>query len=117
MHVHVCQESGQKTDTAMLSYFTKLDALRNPVMLLTHSAGCRAVYELTALVAHVVDAAENSPAGVAPEGHLVAHVRVWPTFLFAPYLSSGHLYTLTCGGLVLLLSQTLCSSWLLCRTY
>ncbi|KAL0035268.1 hypothetical protein WJX79_009470 [Trebouxia sp. C0005] len=36
----------------------------------------RAVYELTAVVAHVMDAAENSPAGVAPEGHLVAHVKV-----------------------------------------
>lgn len=36
----------------------------------------RAVYELTAVVAHVVDAAENSPAGTAPEGHLVAHVKV-----------------------------------------
>ncbi|KAL0035726.1 hypothetical protein WJX77_000104 [Trebouxia sp. C0004] len=38
----------------------------------------RAVYELTAVVAHVVDAAENSPAGTSPEGHLVAHVKVLP---------------------------------------
>ena len=37
---------------------------------------CRAVYELTAVVAHVVDAAEEGPAGTAPEGHLVAHVKV-----------------------------------------
>lgn len=37
---------------------------------------CRAVYELTAVVAHVVDAAEEGPAGAAPEGHLVAHVKV-----------------------------------------
>lgn len=36
----------------------------------------RAVYELTAVVAHVVDAAEDSPPGTAPEGHLVAHVKV-----------------------------------------
>ena len=37
---------------------------------------CRAVYELTALVAHVMDAAEEGPAETAPEGHLVAHVKV-----------------------------------------
>ena len=37
---------------------------------------CRAMYELTAVVAHVVDAAEESPAGTAMEGHLVAHVKV-----------------------------------------
>ena len=37
---------------------------------------CRAVYELTALVAHVMDAAEESSAGSTPEGHLVAHVKV-----------------------------------------
>lgn len=32
---------------------------------------CRAVYELTAVVAHVVDASEDPE-----EGHLVAHVKV-----------------------------------------
>lgn len=37
---------------------------------------CRAVYELTAVVAHVMDAAEEGPTGTAPEGHLVAHVKV-----------------------------------------
>ena len=38
----------------------------------------RGVYELTAMVAHVVDAAEEGPAGTVPEGHLVAHVKVRP---------------------------------------
>lgn len=32
---------------------------------------CRAVYELTAVLAHVVDATEEPH-----EGHLVAHVKV-----------------------------------------
>ncbi|KAL0054988.1 hypothetical protein WJX82_005488 [Trebouxia sp. C0006] len=45
----------------------------------------RAVYELTAVVAHVVDAAENSPAGTAPEGHLVAHVKVLPQDVDSQY--------------------------------
>ena len=36
----------------------------------------RAVYELTAVVAHVVEAAEGHPDGTPPEGHLVAHVKV-----------------------------------------
>lgn len=36
---------------------------------------CRAVYELTALVAHVMEATEESPAGLQ-DGHLVAHVKV-----------------------------------------
>lgn len=36
----------------------------------------RAVYELTAVVAHVVDAAEEGLVGAAPEGHLVAHIKV-----------------------------------------
>lgn len=46
---------------------------------------CRAVYELTAVVAHVVDAAEEGPVGAAPEGHLVAHVKVMllQTFLIS----------------------------------
>lgn len=34
------------------------------------------MYELTAVVAHVVDAAEESTPDAAPEGHLVAHVKV-----------------------------------------
>ena len=42
------------------------------------TAVCRVVYELTAVVAHVVDAAEEGPTGTAPEGHLVAHVKVTP---------------------------------------
>ena len=37
---------------------------------------CRAVYELTAVVAHVVEAAEGHPDGTPAEGHLVAHVKV-----------------------------------------
>ena len=37
---------------------------------------CRAVYELTAVVAHVVDAAEGQADNVSAEGHLVAHVKV-----------------------------------------
>ena len=37
---------------------------------------CRAVYELTAVVAHVVDAPEGHPDDVSAEGHLVANVKV-----------------------------------------
>lgn len=83
------------SDTAMLTLLDKVRCYKKPcdadhILYM----GCRAVYELTAVVAHVVDAAENSPAGTAPEGHLVAHVKVWPTpdpSLPAPYLSPGQL--------------------------
>ena len=95
MHVHVGQQSGQKTDTAMLTLLDKVRCHNKPCDAIhTLYTRCRAVYELTAVVAHVVDAAENSPAGVAPEGHLVAHVKVWPTphpSLPAPCLSPGRL--------------------------
>ncbi len=94
MLVNVCQHSGQKTESAMLTLLDKVRCYNKPCVA-THTVyGCRAVYELTAVVAHVVDAAENSPAGTAPEGHLVAHVKVWPTphpCLPAPYLSPGQL--------------------------
>ena len=52
---------------------------------------CRVVYELTAVVAHVVDAAEEGPAGAAPEGHLVAHVKVM--LLQASLVSCQRLHT------------------------
>ena len=79
----------------MLTLLDKVRCYNKPCDA-THTVytGCSAVYELTAVVAHVVDAAENSPAGTAPEGHLVAHVKVWPTphpSLPAPCLSPGRL--------------------------
>jgi len=95
MLVHVCQESGQKTETATLTVLDRFRCYIKPCDAIhTLYTGCRAVYELTAVVAHVVDAAENSPAGTAPEGHLVAHVKVWPNphpTLPAPYLAPSQL--------------------------
>ncbi len=90
MHVHVCQQSSLKTEPAMLTLLDKVRCQNKPCDA-THTLymGCRAVYELTAVVAHVVDAAENSPAGTAPEGHLVAHVKVWPTHTHS---SLAHVY-------------------------
>jgi PAB-dependent poly(A)-specific ribonuclease subunit 2 len=45
------------------------------------AGGVRAVYELTAVVAHVVDEDEAEEAGAAGyEGHLLAHVRVPPAY-------------------------------------
>lgn len=38
--------------------------------------GCRALYELTALVSHIRDEDEETEGGADYEGHLLAHIRV-----------------------------------------
>lgn len=50
------------------------------------AGGSRAVYELTAVIAHIRDeddAGEAAEAGLEYEGHLVAHIKVPPTYFEA----------------------------------
>ena len=47
-----------------------------PLLDCTCPMFCRAVYEMTAMVCHVMDTDATGPGEEKPEGHLVAHVKV-----------------------------------------
>lgn len=68
MHCKACTPAAASTHLLLIMACHLLDC--------TCPMFCRAVYEMTAMVCHVMDTDASGAGEEKPEGHLVAHVKV-----------------------------------------